>query len=141
MKKTYLAAVLMLTCLLGVEVSARAQDADAVIASVSFEFVAGGVTLPAGKYRIERVNNGANRELIIHSSDKSGSFLLPVVFEGGTVGTDQTTLGFKHVGGKYFLSSIKTLDGVYTMADSREMIMLAQANSPSASPSSASGSH
>jgi hypothetical protein len=63
MKKSYLTAVLMLTCLLGLGVSARAQDADAVVASVPFEFVAGGATLPAGEYTVSRVNPGVNQEL------------------------------------------------------------------------------
>ncbi len=48
-----------------VGVSARAQSADAVVVSVPFEFVAGGATLPAGEYRIDRVNPGVNRELAI----------------------------------------------------------------------------
>jgi hypothetical protein len=47
MKPSYLAAVLMSMCLLGAGVSARAQDVDAVVVSVPFEFVAGGATLPA----------------------------------------------------------------------------------------------
>ena len=52
MKKSYLTAVLMFTCVLGVGVSACAQDADAVLVSVPFEFVVGGATLPAGDYRV-----------------------------------------------------------------------------------------
>jgi|SRR5271169_1949555 len=139
MKKSYLAAVLMLTCLLGVGVSARAQDVDAVVIKVPFEFVAGGATLPAGEYRIDRVNPGVNRELAIRSYGKGGAFLLPLTFDG--VATDMPTLSFEHVGGKYFLSRIKTAEGVYTMAAPREMIMLGQSNAPSPSASSTSGSN
>ena len=137
MKKSYLAAVLMLTCLLAVGVSARAQSADAVVVSVPFEFVAGGATLPAGEYRIDRVNPGVNRELAICGYNKGSAFLLPLAFDNGSA--DQPTLSFEHVGGKYFLSRIKTLDGVYTMPASREMVMLGKATSPSPSTSSASG--
>ena len=137
MKKSYLIAVLMLTCVLGVGVSARAQDADAVVVNVPFEFVAGGATLPAGEYRVDRLNPGANRELAIRGYGKGGAFILPVAFDG--VATDQPTLSFEHVGGKYFLSRIKTLEGVYTMAASREMIMLGRMNTPSAL--SSSGTH
>lgn len=137
MKKSYLAAVLMLTCLLAVGVSARAQSADAVVVSVPFEFVAGGATLPAGEYRIDRVNPGVNRELAIRGYNKGSAFLLPLAFDNGSA--DQPTLSFEHVGGKYFLSRIKTLDGVYTMPASREMVMLGKATSPSPSTSSASG--
>jgi hypothetical protein len=139
MKKSYLTAVLMLTCLLGVGVSARAQDVDAVVVKVPFEFVAGRSTLPAGEYRIDRVNPGVNRELAIRSYGKGGAFLLPVTFDG--VATDMPTLSFEHVGGKYFLSRIKTPEGVYTMAAPREMIMLGQSNPSSPGASSTSGSN
>jgi len=138
MKKSYVTAVLMLMCLLGVGVSARAQDADAVVVSVPFEFVAGGATLPAGEYRVSRANPGVNRELAISGYNKGNAFLQPVAFDDGAA--SGPTLSFEHVGGKYFLSRIKTLSGMYTMPASREMVMLGKANSPSPSPSSASGS-
>jgi hypothetical protein len=134
MRKSYLASVLMLTCLLGVGISARAQDADAVVVSVPFEFVAGRATLPAGEYRINRANPGVTRELAIRGYDKGGAFLSPVAFD--EVANDIPTLSFEHVGGKYFLSRIKTPGGVYTIAPSREMIMLGRMNTPSALPSS-----
>jgi hypothetical protein len=134
MKKSYFAAVLMLMCLLGVGVSARAQDTDAVVVSVPFEFVAGGAALPAGEYRINRVNPGVNRELAIRGYNKGNAFLLPLAFDNGAA--NEPTLSFDHVGGKYFLTSIKTLNGVYTLATPREMVMLGQTSAPSALPSS-----
>jgi hypothetical protein len=139
MKKSYLTAVLMLTCSLGVGMSARAQDADAVVVSVPFECVAGGATLPAGEYRVSRVSPGVNRELAIRGYNKGNAFLLPLTFDDFSAANGQPTLSFEHVGGKYFLSGIKTLSGVYTMPASREMIMLGKANSPSPSTSSAAG--
>jgi hypothetical protein len=137
MNKSYLTAVLMLTCVLGVGVSARAQDADAVVVSVPFEFVVGGATLPAGEYRVSRVNLGANQELAISGYEKGNVFVLSVAFDDGPA--NGSTLSFEHVGGKYFLSSIKTPTGVYTLPASREMIMLGKANSPSSNTASASG--
>jgi hypothetical protein len=139
MKNSYITVVLMLTCLLGGGVSACAQDADAVVVSVPFEFVAGGATLPAGEYRIGRVNPTVNRELAISGNTKGTAFMLPQVFDDDP--TNLPTLSFEHVGGKYFLSRIKTLSGVYTMATPREMVMLRQANTPSPNTSSSSGSH
>jgi hypothetical protein len=138
MKTSYITAVLMLTCLLGVGVSARAQDADAVVVSVPFQFVAGGATLPAGEYRISRVNPGVNRELAISGYSKGNAFLLPLTFDD-VAASGKPTLSFEHVGGKYFLSGIKTLSGVYTMPASREMVMLGKANSPGTGTSSAAG--
>jgi hypothetical protein len=137
MKKSYVATVLMLMCLLGVGVSAHAQDADAVVVSVPFEFVAGSATLPAGEYRVSRINPGVNRELAISGYNKGNAFVLPVAFDDGPA--NEPTLSFEHIGGKYFLSRIKTLSGVYTMPASREMVMLGKSNSSSPSTSSASG--
>jgi hypothetical protein len=139
MKRSYLIAVLMLTCVLGVGVSARAQDADAVVVSVPFEFVAGGATLPAGEYRINRVNPGVNRDLAIRGYNKGNAILLPVTFDDVAAANGQPTLSFEHVGGKYFLTGIKTLSGLYTLPASREMLMLGKANSPNPSTSPASG--
>ena len=140
MKKVYLTTVLMLTGLCGMSINAHAQDIDAVVVSVPFEFVAGGVTLAEGQYRLGRINTGGNRVLAISGYDKGSAFLLPLTFDGAAATSGQPALDFEHVGGKYFLTGIKTWGGVYTLPASREMVMLGKANSPSPSPSSASGS-
>lgn len=137
MKKSYSMAVLMLMCLLSVGVSAHGQDAGAIVVSVPFEFVAGGATLPAGQYRVNRVNPGVNRELAISGYNNGGAFLFPFSFDDNP--TNQPTLSFEHVGGKYFLSKITTLKGVYTMPASQEMVMLGKANSTGPSNSSVAG--
>jgi len=139
MKKSFVTAALMLTCLLGIGVSARAQDADAVVVSVPFEFVAGGATLPAGEYRVSRTNPGVNRELAINGYDKGNAFVLPVTF--ADIPASHPNLSFEQVGGKYFLSKIKTPEGVYTLRASREMISLGQANIASPGASASSGGH
>jgi hypothetical protein len=126
MKRSYLTAVLMFTCVREVGVSSRAQDVDAVLVSVPFEFVVGETTLPAGDYRVSRVNPHSNRELAISGHNKENAFLLPLTFDDGPA--NEPTLSFEHVGGKYFLSRIKTPSGVYTMPASREMIMLGQSS-------------
>lgn len=134
MLKFYVAALFTITCLLGFDVGAHAQDIDGVVVSVPFDFVAGGANLPAGEYRISRVNSSENRELAIQSYSKGGAFLLPMVFEG--VPADQAALDFEHIGNRYFLSKIKTLGGVYSMKTPSERIALAQAKSQSTSSSS-----
>ena len=65
MKKSYLTAVLTLTCLLGLGISARAQDTKGVRVNVPFEFVAGGATLPAGTYTIGRLSVDASSGIAI----------------------------------------------------------------------------
>jgi hypothetical protein len=133
MKSSYLSAVLALTFVLGVGITAHAQNVNGVVVTVPFEFVAGGATLPAGEYRISPLTAGNTQELSISGYKKGSAFLLPIVFDG--VPTEKSALTFEHVGGKYFLSSITTLGGVYTMATPREMIRLGQMNTQDTMPS------
>jgi hypothetical protein len=123
MNKSYLTAVLTLTCLLGAGISARAQDIDKVVVNVPFEFVAGGHTLPAGTYSVSRVSDQSLSSLVIRSYDNT-AFLLPMFFDG--VSADQADLGFEHVGDKYYLSKIQTSEGVYVIRTPRAMTQVAQ---------------
>jgi len=134
MKILHVTALLVFTCLVGLSVGARAQDVDGGVVTVPFDFVAGGATLPAGYYRINRVPPGVNRELVIHSYGNGGAFVLPVAFDG--VLTDQPTLSFEHIGSGYFLSKIKRPEGVYSMKTPPGRIALVQAKSQSTSSSS-----
>jgi len=109
--KSYLTAILTLSSLLGFGVSANAQD-EAVV-NVPFEFVAGGATLSAGRYSVSRLAPTAHRGLFLGSYNKQGAFVLPLAFDEIPSGR-QPTLSFEHVGDKYFLSKVETLDGVYT---------------------------
>jgi hypothetical protein len=122
MKKAYLTAVLTLTCMLGVGISARAQDTEEVRVNVPFEFVAGGTSLPAGTYTVGRVSE-SSQILYIRSYD-NGALLLPIVFDGAATG--RAKLDFEHVGERYFLSGVETLAGVYTVGLPRAMVALAQ---------------
>jgi hypothetical protein len=123
MKKTYLTAVLTLTCMLAVGISARAQDTEGVRVNVPFEFVAGGTTLPAGTYSAGRLSVSAYSGVAIRG-DGNAVFVLPIVVDGTPAG--QPELSFEHVGGKYFLSEIQTPGGVYTFASPRAMVALAR---------------
>ena len=123
MKNSYSSVVLTLTCLLGLGISARAQDVDKVAVKVPFEFVAGGQTLPAGTYNVTRASDQAFPALVIRSSENS-ALLLPMFFDG--VSADEAKLGFEHVGDKYFLSKIETPAGVYAIRTPRAMTQVAQ---------------
>ena len=122
MKKLYLTVVLTLTCLFGLG-EARAQDLSTVAVNVPFEFVAGDITLPAGAYRVTRVDGVAGLALVIHSYDDS-TFLLPTIFDGAPTG--DTKVKFEHVGDKNFLSKVETPLGVYSIKTPRAMTKLAQ---------------
>ena len=130
MKKSSLAVVLTLSCMLGLGKSARAQELDKLAVNVPFEFVAGGQTLPAGTYSVSRVSSGDPQSLVIRSNDNS-VFLLPAFFDGGFVSgnggsADHAELGFEHVGDKYFLSKIETPAGVYAIRTPRAMTQVGQ---------------
>jgi hypothetical protein len=124
MKKSYLAAVLALTCLLGVGISAHAQDTEGVRVKVPFEFVAGGKTLPAGTYTIGRQSLEAYSGITI-SSYGHGALVLPIAVDGTAAA--QPKLSFEHVGGKYFLTEADTPGGVYSFALPKAMVAMAQA--------------
>jgi hypothetical protein len=122
MNKSYFTVVLTLACLLGLGISARAQDAGRVVTNVPFDFVAGGQMLPAGTYSVSRVSETAP-VLVIRSYDHS-TLLLPIVFDGATA--DHAELSFEHVGDKYFLSKVGTPAGTYAIATPPAMTRLAQ---------------
>ena len=136
MKKLYLTAVLTATFLLGLNISAPAEDLDAAIVTVPFEFVAGGVTLPAGEYRVNRVNFNGDPELAIRSYNKGATFLLPIAF--AAVADGQPKLSFEQVGDKHFLSQVETLRGVYTLGIPRATKALARVKDQGTSSSSGS---
>src|ERR1700733_5153531 len=124
MKTLYVTAVLTLTCLFGLGVSASAQDTDGVRVSVPFEFIAGGTTLPAGMYSVGRLSVDAYSGIEI-SKHGNGAFVLPIVVDGTPAA--QPKLRFEHVGDKYFLTEADTPGGIYAFALPRALVGLAQA--------------
>jgi hypothetical protein len=138
MKKSYFAVILTVTCLFGLGTGARAQDTRGVVVNVPFEFVAAGETLPAGTYNISRVSTDSQPGLAIRSYDK-GVLLLPTVFDG--VRAEQATLGFEHVGDKYFLTKVGTLVGAYTIELPRAMTKVGQIKDQNHGTLSSSGSN
>jgi hypothetical protein len=123
MKKSYLIVVLSLTWLLGLGISAHAQDTEGVRVNVPFEFVAGGTTLPAGTYTVGRPSIDAHSVIAISGYD-NGAFVLAIAVDGVPAG--QPKLSFEHVGDRYFLSEVDTPGGIYTFALPRAMVALAQ---------------
>jgi hypothetical protein len=123
MRKQFLSSVLTLSCLLGLGLGAQAEGNDKVVTNVPFEFSAGGTTLPAGIYTVDRVTTPSDSHLIIRNRE-NGAFLLPVTFDGASVKGAFFT--FEHVGNKYFLSKVKTPAGVYTIGTPRALTTEAQ---------------
>jgi hypothetical protein len=124
MKKQYLSVLFTLICVLGFGLRAHAQEEDTVVATVPFEFVVGGQVLPAGMYRVSRVNSNGSRTLEISSYETgAGVLLTPTFFDDAQIGHAQ--LNFEHAGDKYFLSGIETPIGTYAITIPRSAITLA----------------
>jgi hypothetical protein len=126
MKKQYLTVLFTLICVLGLGLGAQAQEEDTVRANIPYDFVVAGQVLPAGTYRVSRIDTtGSSRALEISSYETRGSaFLIPTVFDDFQTGHAQ--LNFEHVGDKYFLSAIETPIGTYTVTIPPSAIELAR---------------
>lgn len=130
--------LLAITSLLGSAVGAKAEVRREVVVTIPYEFVAGGRTLPAGTYTVSRVSDDRLGGLVIQSyENRSGVMVLANDFESRP-GQDAKA-GFEQVGGVYFLRSIETLDGVYTLPLPRSAVLMAK--SAHTDSMSASGTH
>ena len=126
MKKQYFAILLAVACVFGLGTGARAQDQDAVVVNVPYDFVAGSRVLPAGTYTVSRRDSSGARETLVISSyeTKASVLVLPTFFAEGR--SQNPHLDFETVGNKHFLSQIQTSDGSYTFAIPPSAIKIAQ---------------
>jgi hypothetical protein len=127
MKKSYKAAVLALICVVGLGLSARAQEReDSIIAKIPHDFLVGGRTLPGGTYKVGQVDSGkGSRALVISSYDTGANALvIPMFFSDAQTGRAQ--LSFEHVGEKYVLNAIRTPIGTYAIPMDLSAVTLAQ---------------
>ena len=119
--KTYSVVSIALLCLCGMAVSAHAQEEGTVVANVPFDFIAGGKTLPAGKYTVRRTSFDTTSALII-TDRKHSAFLLAANFDDAAA--DNFKISFEHVGDTYLLSKVATPIGTYTIDTGRELSTL-----------------
>ena len=133
MKKQYLAVLFTAICVVGLGLSARAQEQDTVVTNVPFDFMAGGQVLPAGSYTVMRVHpTSGSRELEIRSYETGVSvFVIPALFDDAQ--SDKAQLNFEHLGDTYFLSAIKTPIGTYAIDIPPAAVKLAQTQQPGGS--------
>jgi hypothetical protein len=136
MNRLFFTVVLTLTSLFGLGISASAQDASGtkVVVKVNFDFVVDGSRImPAGPCTISRVSQDPRSGIVIRSNNRS-VLLLPVTI--GDASADQAKLSFEHVGDKYFLSTVATPAGIYTIEIPRAVTKLAQMRDHGTVPSS-----
>jgi hypothetical protein len=84
-----------------------AQAERPMLVNVPFEFIAGKVTLPAGEYRIQKVD-AASVVLLISSSDTRAAVMLTTNAAQAKKIQTESSLVFNKYGHRYFLSQVWT---------------------------------
>jgi hypothetical protein len=82
-----------------------AQANEPMLVNIPFAFVAGNATLPAGEYRVEKLDSNS-AVILVRCSDASAAAM---VLSNGTQAREpqtQSKLVFKRYGNRYFLSQI-----------------------------------
>ncbi|MBV8051714.1 MAG: hypothetical protein JOZ80_11030 [Acidobacteriaceae bacterium] len=123
MKKHYASILLTLASLIGLGLSAVAEQPEAV-ATVPFPFVAAGRLLPAGKYTVSRVSDDGVGQLSIRNYEK-GVGALVLASNLNRISTDTSKLTFEQVGDMHYLHTIASHDGVYTIDLPRSVNLVA----------------
>ena len=118
----YSTFILLLIVLLGLGVTAHAQEERIIVANIPFDFEVGGHTLPAGTYTVSRVSI-TSPELFI-SSREQGIFILPNVFN--STRPVESQVSFDKVAGKYLLREVSTPIGEFVIDNQREVTKLTQ---------------
>jgi hypothetical protein len=132
MNKLYFTLAVALMCILGFGGTSHAQEPDAIVVTVPFDFVVGTQTMPAGRYDVGRLLSNDQLSSLILRGDRSSAIVLPTAVE--ETSTFQANLSFRHLGDKYFLDKIKTPAGIYTIPAPRPMTVVARANDKNAAP-------
>jgi hypothetical protein len=136
MRKQYLRILIALIGVAGLGMAAKGQEVDQIVVNIPYEFVVAGKTLPAGTYRVNRVNH-ADLETLVLSSFENGAGAIVSSTQVEHSSADKAQVTFEQVGGQHFLSKIETADHVFTIPVSRSEILEAAARSHSGT--SASG--
>ena len=125
MRKLYLRLFLALAAVLAVcSFSVKAQAVDELTVKIPFSFVAAGRTLPAGEYRVTRLNDTEPWTLLFSSREnRANSVLLRVDDEESPRG--KTQVNFVTAGDQHFFSRIQTLDHTYNFEVPRTDTFLA----------------
>lgn len=143
MKTTHARILSAFFALAVLAVASRAQEVDQLLVKVPYDFVVSGKTLPAGTYRINRLDDRDLSQLEITGVDNRTGVLL---LSGEVTPTteDKPALRFEHIGNQYFLSRIETAEHIFTIsvpAKAAQVVAMKKQTNPSAGGSSSSGSN
>jgi len=103
-----LAGLLVLSSMAATQV-ARAQQA--MVADIPFAFTAGNVTLPAGEYRVQKLD-GNSAVLLIRCSDASAAAMVITSAAQAKELQSQSKLVFNRYDNRYFLSQVWTAGSI-----------------------------
>src|SRR6202030_2327302 len=104
--KKYARIMVAVTFLLGLSVAATAEIRSEVVVKLPFEFVASGITFPAGTYTVKRFSQQPFDTLMLTSDKRSSVFIHPTEMEDAS--DDKPAVSFHRVGEQHFLSAIET---------------------------------
>jgi hypothetical protein len=135
MKTIYVRFLSAFFALAALAVAARGQAVDKLIVNIPHDFVAAGKTLPAGTYKVLRIDDNDIKQLALTSfENRDGVLLISSVVT--PTREDKPALGFEHIGNQYFLSKIETADYIFTIpvsAKAATQISMSKQSGPSAS--------
>jgi hypothetical protein len=100
-KHTFVMTSLLLLSLMAAAQVVKAQEP--LVVNIPFEFVAGKATLPAGEYRVEKLEKGSVVVLIRHASPGVSAMVMTMAAQANEPQSD-SKLVFNRYGNRYFLS-------------------------------------
>ena len=100
-KRTFVMTGLLLLSLMVAAQVVQAQEP--VVVNIPFEFVAGNVTLPAGEYRVEKLEKNSV-VVLTHCTQPGASAIVMTIASQANAPQSNSKLVFNHYGNLYFLS-------------------------------------
>jgi hypothetical protein len=107
---------------------AQGQETDRLLVNIPYDFVVSGKTLPAGTYRVERVADNDQRQLLISGVENRTS-ILTMSSEVDDVSQDRPALTFVLSGGQHLLAQIQTGEHVFKIPVSSHSVQSPARNS------------
>jgi hypothetical protein len=108
-KRAFVTATLFLFSIIVAAQAARAEELMSV--NIPFQFVAGNMTLPAGEYRVQKLERNSG-VLLIHCSKPNTSVMLITHAAQAKKLQTQSLLVFNRYDNRYFLSQVWTAGSV-----------------------------
>ena len=83
-----------------------ARGQEAVLANIPFAFTAGEMTLPAGEYRVEKLQTGTGSPLVIQRTDYSATTIVMSNATETNKEQEHSKLVFRRYANRYFLAQV-----------------------------------